>query len=187
MTDGTPEPAIRVADERDVVALATLRRAWLSERSTAPNEDGPVDPAFESTFEQWWRVELPRRTFWLAEVGSARSGYTAVGSINVVEIVHMPRPGARGGRIGHVGNAFVLNAFAGRGLPGALLNAAIEHARVRRYRQLLLAPTAGSAAFYRRAGFAPAGDGLLVLDPSTLPDRCGSADPDGGAGADRGY
>jgi len=157
-----PPVTIRVADERDVTALATLRRTWLEERSGNPVED----PGFEATFAQWWRVEQPRRTFWLAEVGSERSGWTAVGSINVVEIVHMPRPGARGGRIGHVGNAFVLASFADRGLPGALLTAVIEHARVRRYRRLLLAPTPASTAFYRRAGFVPAGDSLLSLDPS---------------------
>ena len=91
-------------------------------------------------------MELPRRTFWLAEVGFERSGFTPIGSISVVEIVHMPRPGARGGRIGHVGNAFVLASFADRGVPGALLAAAVEHARTRRYRRLLLAPTAGSTA-----------------------------------------
>jgi predicted N-acetyltransferase YhbS len=51
-------------------------------------------------------------------------------------------------------------------VPGALLNAAVEHARERRYRRLLLAPTAGSAAFYRRAGFVPAAESLLSLDPS---------------------
>jgi len=39
------------------------------------------------------------------------------------------------------------------------------HARGRRYRRLLLAPTPGSAAFYRRAGFAPVDDTLLALDP----------------------
>jgi GNAT superfamily N-acetyltransferase len=156
---------IRVADERDVAALARLRRVWLEERTGHPVED----PGFEAAFAQWWRVELPRRTFWLAEIGTPRSGYTAIGSINVVEIVHMPRPGARGGRIGHVGNAFVLASFADRGVPGALLAAAIEHARSRRYGRLLLAPTAGSAAFYRRAGFTPAGDGLLMLDPAALP------------------
>ena len=128
------------------------------------------DPGFEAAFEQWWRVELPRRTFWLAEVGSERSGFTPIGSISVVEIVHMPRPGVRGGRIGHVGNAFVLASFADRGVPGALLAAAVEHARTRRYRRLLLAPTAGSTAFYRRAGFEPAGEQLLVLDPATLPE-----------------
>ncbi|WP_296370885.1 MULTISPECIES: GNAT family N-acetyltransferase [unclassified Pseudonocardia] len=153
---------IRVADERDMAALAALRRSWLEERSGRSVDD----PGFEAAFGQWWRMELPRRTFWLAEVGTPRQGFTAIGSINVVEIVHMPRPGSRGGRIGHVGNAFVLASFADRGVPGALLNAAVEHARERRYRRLLLAPTAGSAAFYRRAGFVSAGESLLSLDPS---------------------
>ena len=160
MADGR-DFTVRVADERDMPALARLRRAWLEERA-----GHPVDaPGFEAAFAEWWRVELPRRTFWLAEVGSVRSGFTAVGSINVLEIVHMPRPGTRSGRIGHVGNAFVLASYADRGVPGALLAAAIGHARERRYRRLLLAPTPGSAAFYRRAGFVPAGESLLALDP----------------------
>lgn len=161
MADGH-DLTIRVADERDLSALAALRRAWLEERS-----GHPVDaPGFEAAFAEWWRVELPRRTFWLAEVGSARAGLVgAVGSINVVEIVHMPRPGARPGRIGHVGNAFVLASFTDRGLPGALLAAVVEHARERRYRRLLLAPTPGSTAFYQRAGFVPVGESLLAMDP----------------------
>lgn len=162
MADGPESTAVsvRVADERDMPALAALRRSWLEERTGTAVDD----PGFEPAFAQWWRVEMPRRTFWVAEIGSARSGYTAVGSINVVEIVHMPRPGARGGRIGHVGNAFVLASFADRGVPAALLAAAIEHARARHYRRLLLAPTAGSAGFYRRAGFVPVGGDLLTLD-----------------------
>jgi GNAT superfamily N-acetyltransferase len=152
-----------MADERDEAALAGLRRAWLEERAGRPVDD----PGFEAAFAQWWRLELPRRTFWLAEAGSEQSGWTPVGSINVVEIVHMPRPGARPGRIGHIGNAFVLASFADRGVPAALLTAVVEHARERRYRSLLLAPTAGSTAFYRRAGFNPAGESLLALDPAT--------------------
>ena len=163
MADGR-DFTVRVADERDMPALARLRRAWLEERA-----GHPVDaPGFEAAFAEWWRVELPRRTFWLAEVGSERSGFTAIGSINVVEIVHMPRPGARPGRIGHIGNAFVLASFADRGVPAALLTAVVEHARERRYRSLLLAPTAGSTAFYRRAGFTPAGESLLAIDPLQL-------------------
>jgi GNAT superfamily N-acetyltransferase len=156
--------SIRVADERDVTALAALRRTWLEERTGRP----VGDPGFEATFAQWWRVEQPRRTFWIAEVGSERSGWTAVGSINVVEIVHMPRPGARGGRIGHVGNAFVLASFADRGLPGRLLTSVIEYAKARRYRRLLLAPTPASSAYYQRQGFEPAGESLLSLDPSSI-------------------
>jgi GNAT superfamily N-acetyltransferase len=163
-----PEPdlVVRVADERDEAALAALRRAWLEERAGHPVDD----PGFEAAFGQWWRLELPRRTFWLAEAGSARSGWTPVGSINVVEIVHMPRPGARAGRIGQVGSAFVLSAFSDRGVAGALLARAVEHARERRYRRLVLAPTGNSAPFYRRAGFGPAGDSLLVLDPAAAVD-----------------
>ena len=160
-TGASSDFTIRVADERDMVALAGLRRSWLEERTGTPVHD----PGFEAAFEQWWRVEQPRRTFWLAETGTPRQGFRAIGSINVVEIVHMPRPGSRGGRIGHVGNAFVLASFSDRGVPGALLNAAVEHARERRYKRLLLAPTVGSAAFYRRAGFVSVGESLLALEP----------------------
>jgi GNAT superfamily N-acetyltransferase len=156
-----PEFTVRVADERDVDALARLRRDWLQERAGRRVEDA----GFEAAFGLWWRTEQPRRTFWLAEVGSERAGWTAVGSINVVEIVSMPSPGSRGGRIGQVGNAFVLATFADRGVPRALLAAVVDHARQRRYRRLMLAPTSGSASFYRRAGFAPAEESILVLDP----------------------
>lgn len=153
---------VRVADERDGTALARLRRAWLEERSGRPVDD----PGFEAAFAQWWRTELPRRVVWVAEVGSERAGYSAVGSLNVVEVGAMPRPGSRGGGVvGHVGNAFVLARFADRGVPRALLDHAVAHARARRYRRLVLAPTPGSVAFYRSAGFTPAGDSLLVLGP----------------------
>ena len=77
-----------------------------------------------------------------------------------------------------------------RACPRALLAAVVEHARDRRYRRLLLAPTAGSTAFYRRAGFAPAGESLLAMDselagsppdvpPSKLPTwlACGRGRP----------
>ena len=160
-----PDLVVRVADERDEAALAALRRAWLEERAGRPVDD----PGFEAAFAQWWREELPRRTPWVAEVGTARAGYTPGGSINVVEIVHMPRPGSRGGRIGQVGSAFVLSAFADRGVAGALLARAVEHARERRYRRLVLAPTGNSAPFYLRAGFVAAGESLLVLDPPPRP------------------
>lgn len=158
-----PDVVVRVADERDQAALGALRRAWLEERAGRPVDD----PGFEAAFAQWWRLELPRRTFWIAEAGSERGGWTPVGSINVVEIGHMPRPGSRGGRVGQVGSAFVLSAFADRGIAGALLARAVEHARERRYRRLVLAPTGNSAPFYLRAGFVPAGESLLVLDPTT--------------------
>ena len=150
---------VRVADERDVAALARLRRQWLEERAG----QAVADPSFEEAFAAWWRVEQPRRAFWIAEAGSDRAGWTPIGSINVLETVQMPRPGGRGARTGQVGNAFVLAAFAEAGVPRALLSAVVAHSRERGHRRLMLAPTAGSAAFYQRAGFRPAGDTLLVL------------------------
>ena len=38
----------------------------------------------------------------------------------------------------------------------------------RRYQRLVLLPTPGSAGFYRRAGFRPAGDRMLILDAAQL-------------------
>lgn len=136
-----------------------------------------ADPVFDRAFEQWWRAESSRRTFWLAEAGTDRTGYTAVGSLNVVEVGNMPRPGtADPGRWGYVANAFVLPAYADRGVAAALLKAAMDLSRERRYQRLVLRPTAGSAAFYLRHGFEPAGDGMLVLVPDGSGTPAAAAD-----------
>jgi GNAT superfamily N-acetyltransferase len=151
---------VRVADDRDLPALTRLRREWTIERV------GPVEDAeFEHTFARWWRAERAHRTFWLAEAGSAAAGFTAVGSLNVVEVDTMPRPGGSLGRWGYVGNAFVSAAYADQGVAGALLAAAVAHAESRRYQRLVLRPTPSSAAFYLRHGFAPAGEGMLMFVP----------------------
>ena len=167
MADSQPPISVRVADERDLPVMARLRRQWAAERTGAPVERAGEGGAFERTFEAWWRTELPRRTFWLAEAGTDNTGYTAVGSLNVVEIGNMPRPGGRPSRWGYVGNAFVVASYADRGVAAALLNAAVEQAHERRYQRLVLRPTPSSAPFYLRHGFEPAGDGMLMLVPHT--------------------
>lgn len=172
MADPIPPVAVRVADDRDLPAVARLRREWTAERTGGPVQD----ESFDRSFAAWWRAELPRRTFWVAEAGTERSGYTVVGSLNVVEIGNMPRPGGRPGRWGYVGNAFVLASYADRGVAGALLTAAVEHAQTRRYQRLVLRPTASSAPFYVRHGFVPAGEGMLMLVPeSAASARAGHA------------
>ncbi|MGI8814806.1 MAG: GNAT family N-acetyltransferase [Pseudonocardia sp.] len=163
MAESSTPISVRVADDRDLPVLAGLRRQWAAERSGTEVEDGSDGGAYERTFEAWWRAELSRRTFWLAEAGTDHTGYTAVGSLNVVEIGNMPRPGGRPGRWGYVGNAFVVAAYADRGVAAALLSAAVEQARTRRYQRLVLRPTTSSAPFYLRYGFQPASDGMLVL------------------------
>ncbi len=169
MAESNTPISVRVADDRDLPVLARLRRDWAAERTGDPAADGA---GFERSFEAWWRTELPRRTFWLAEAGTDGTGYTAVGSINVVEITNMPRPGGRPGRWGYVGNAFVVASYADRGVAAALLTAAIEQATARRYQRLVLRPTPSSAPFYLRHGFGPAGDGMLMY----LPGRVGTTE-----------
>ncbi len=181
MADSLPPISVRVADERDLPVMARLRRQWAAERTGSAVGRDADGGAFERTFEAWWRTELPRRTFWLAEAGTDHTGYTAVGSLNVVEIGNMPRPGGRPGRWGYVGNAFVVASYADRGVAAALLEAAVEQARERRYQRLVLRPTPTSARFYLRHGFEPAGDGMLMLVPRTsvgIPGEPGSAGRD---------
>src|SRR5581483_676350 len=97
VADSLPPISVRVADERDLPVMARLRRQWAAERTGSAVGRDADGGAFERTFEAWWRTELPRRTFWLAEAGTDHTGYTAVGSLNVVEIGNMPRPGGRPG------------------------------------------------------------------------------------------
>jgi len=112
-----PAVSVRVADERDLPALTRLRRDWAAERIGVGG-----DAEFDRAFAAWWRAESPRRVFWLAEAGTERAGFTAVGSLNVVEVDGMPRPGATAGRWGYVGNAFVLGGYAEHGVAAALLD-----------------------------------------------------------------
>ena len=46
----------------------------------------------------------------------------------------------------------------------AAVNAAIAHAEEQGYARLMLRPSAAGAAFYRAAGFVPAGDDMVVLE-----------------------
>jgi len=177
VADSLPPVTVRVADDRDLPVLARLRWQWVAERTGTPLDSGADGGAFERAFEAWWRAELPRRTFWLAEAGTDRSGYTAVGSLNVVEIGNMPRPGGRPGRWGYVSNAFVMAPYAERGVAPALLTAAMEQAKARRYQRLVLRPAPSSAAFYLRHGFVSAGEGMLVLVLNAEVGAERSADP----------
>lgn len=163
-----PPIQVRRAGEPDLPALARLRRTWAEQRGRlAPG----ADPTFEQTFAGWWRAEAPRRAFWLAEVGDPEAGTSAVGSLNVAEFVAMPSPGHRPERWGYVGNVVVLEGYAARGAPRRLLSAAIAYAEERGFSRLVLRPSAAGAAFYRAAGFAAAGDDMVVLQtrPTTAP------------------
>jgi GNAT superfamily N-acetyltransferase len=155
---GVPEVRVRRAGAPDADSVAALRRAWTEQRGgLAPG----ADPGFEHGFATWWRAELSHHAVWLAE---AREGpdWAAVGSLDVAEVAAMPAPGRPGERWGYVGSLVALSG-APRGVPRRLLTAAVLHARDHGLVRLVLRPSAAGAAFYRAAGFAPAGEEMMVL------------------------
>lgn len=153
-----PEVRVRRAGAPDGDAVAALRRAWVEQRGrVAPG----TDPGFEHGFATWWRAELSHHAVWVAEVGS-EAGWDVVGSLDVAEVAAMPAPGRQGERWGYVGSLVALGA-APRGVPRKLLGAAVAHARDRGLARLVLRPSPAGAAFYRAAGFSPAGDEIVVL------------------------
>ncbi|MFJ1454796.1 GNAT family N-acetyltransferase [Nocardia sp. N2S4-5] len=143
----TPAVTIRQTDDRDIPALAQLRRQWAEEQAGRPLEDN----GFDEQFAQWYAAESSRRTTFLAEIDS-----DAVGMVNLALFERMPRPGLPASRWGYLSNAFVLPEYRSRGVGTALLNALIEHARARACARIVLSPTTRSVPFYQRADFTPA-------------------------------
>ncbi len=153
-----PEVRVRRAGAPDGDAVAALRRAWVEQRGRV--RPG-TDPGFEHGFATWWRAELSHHAVWVAEVRAAED-WEVVGSLDVAEVAAMPAPGRPGERWGYVGSLVALGA-APRGVPRRLLGAAVAHARDRGLVRLVLRPSPAGAAFYRAAGFSPAGDDIVVL------------------------
>ena len=79
-----------------------------------------------------------------------------------------------------MGSLVALGA-APRGVPRKLLGAAVAHARERGLARLVLRPSPAGAAFYRAAGFSPAGDEIVVLPTGGVPPGWGGG-PDGDPG-----
>lgn len=63
---------------------------------------------------------------------------------------------------GYIANVFVLAAHRNGGVGGALLAAAVDHARTAGFVRLVLSPSERSIPFYARAGFRPATSLLLL-------------------------
>ncbi|WP_024805159.1 GNAT family N-acetyltransferase [Nocardia sp. BMG51109] len=143
----THDVSIRQADDRDIPALARLRRQWSEEQAGRPLED----ERFDEQFAQWYATESSRRTTFLAEIDSS-----AVGMVNLALFERMPRPGHPASRWGYLANAFVLAGHRNRGIGTALLNALVAYARDHGCVRIVLSPTDLSVPFYQRADFGPA-------------------------------
>ena len=144
---------VRVADQSDTAAIASLRSLW--------SADASEDPEFEPRLAAWLAVEGERRTTWLAVVAGM-----PVGMASLFEYRRMPRPSRPDARWGYVSNVFVREDFRKRGIGSTLLGAVIAAADERSYVRLVLSPSARALPFFRRAGFSIADDdatGALLL------------------------
>jgi GNAT superfamily N-acetyltransferase len=146
-----PEAVVSLLDRTQGEVVRELRRAW-TEEQTGPADD----PSYGARFADWWAAEAGRRLTWVATVGDE-----PVGMLNVTVFERMPRPGRAPSRWGYLGNAFVLAAWRDRGIGGALLDAALAHARAAGFARMVLSPSERSVPFYARAGFTPATSLLL--------------------------
>lgn len=161
MTDpgdpGAAAVAVRVADlgeADDRAALAGLRATWVAERRGTTE-----DPAtFAATMDAWLVAEAGHRTFWLAHDAAG----APIGMVNLIEFARMPAPGTDAGCWGYLGNMFVVAERRDEGIGATLVEALLAEARARAYERIVLSPSERSVPFYRRAGFRPA-DELLVL------------------------
>jgi GNAT superfamily N-acetyltransferase len=140
-----------MAGERDVAALAALRRQWTEEQYGECD-----DPDFEQRFAAWFAAEAPHRVSWLAEVDGR-----PVGMVNLSVFERMPRPGRPPSRWGYVANVFVLAAYRDRGIGQRLLSAVLEYADRNGLVRVVLYPSQRAVPFYTRLGFGPA-DMLMV-------------------------
>lgn len=142
---------VRVADDSDVGAIATLRSLW------SAAVDG--DPDFEKRTADWLAMEGGRRTIWLATLVDL-----PVGMASLFEYRRMPRPGQSDSCWGYVSNVFVREDLRNRGIGSTLLSTIVTAAHERGYARLVVSPSQRALPFYRRAGF-------LVPDDSVGEDR----------------
>lgn len=154
MPGGPRDLEVRVAQAADVDALSLLRALW--------SAGTDADAACERRMAAWIATEGDRRTTWLATLAGA-----PVGMASLFEYRRMPRPDRPDSTWGYVSTMFVRDDVRGRGIGSALLAAVIAAADERSYARLVLSPSPGAVAFYRRAGFldpheAGEGDRLLV-------------------------
>ena len=165
-----PDLVVRVADERDEAALAAAAPRLAGGTRRAPRRRPGVRGRVRA-------VVAPRAA--AADVLAGRGGLGAqrldaawarsTSSRSCTCPARAPAPGGSGRSAARSCSAPSPTAAC----PGALLARAVEHARERRYRRLCSPRRGSSASFYRRAGFQPAGESLLVLDPLALPESDG--------------
>lgn len=142
---------VRPATPADLDSIAAIRRAQAAERDADLDEEAFTDRMSS------WLFAGGSRTHWVAFESEQ-----VVGIVSLTVFERMPMPGAESARWSYIGNFFVLPDRRNQGIGRQLLDAAVEYARERGHRRIVLSPSERSKPFYERAGFEAA-DILRVL------------------------
>lgn len=151
---------IRRAAERDVPALARLRREWTLEDGpiASPRED--FDAAFIQLVSDG--IAAGRWVVWVAELDGEIVSHAFVGLVEKI-----PRPASGFDAIGYLTNVYTRPEFRGRGIGSLVLDAVTNWARSADLELLVVWPSETSVAHYVRHGFADRGEPLVWLHPET--------------------
>jgi len=139
---------VRRAGERDIDELARLRATW---------RERTADAEFLTTFRAWFVREQADRWWWIAV-----DGPESVGMVNVKLFDRMPDPHGATSRWGYLANLFVVPPRRGEGVGASLVAAVLDRARAEGLVRVVLSPSERSIPLYRRHGFEPATDLLLL-------------------------
>lgn len=149
---------VRPARDDDLPAIAALRSAWTDELTGELAGEPIAESEFAERLAAWKDGPAGDRVMWLAFADDE-----PIGMLNMAVFHRMPRPSRTDSRWGYIANVYVLDSWRSKGVGAQLLDAAVDHARTEGYVRLVLSPSERSVPFYRRAGFAPATE-LLMLD-----------------------
>jgi GNAT superfamily N-acetyltransferase len=152
-----PSLRVRRALPADADALAQLRYAFRLERRPATESD----EAFTRRCSNWMRPRLRGDSRWTAWV--AERERRLIGQVWLQIVEKLPNPGPESELHAYLSNFFVLPRERNSGAGTQLLRAAVAHCRSSGVDTVFLWPTERSVALYRRTGFGPPSD-LLVLE-----------------------
>ena len=160
---------IRRGDARDVDLLVDLGVTTFTETFAHLNSAEDMNAYLSSAFDRdrvAAEVADPSSTFFVAEVDGVGAGYAKLYAGEAETCVEGPKPI-------ELVRLYVLQAWLGRRVGAALMEACLEHARREGYETLWLGVwehNERAKAFYRKWGFREVGSHLFLLGSDAQTD-----------------
>jgi GNAT superfamily N-acetyltransferase len=164
--EGMSRARIRLAGERDLVALAEMRYRFRDETGRI-NE---AKPLFVKRCVSWMKKRFhPKYSNWRCWI--FEDGKRLLGHVCVQLFEKIPNPVNESEVHAYVTNCYVLPESRNRKIGKRLLQKALSWCRAQGADAVILWPTTASKSFYRRCGFAAASDIFELRDKRSSSHR----------------